>query len=405
MSSGIPCEEGAGVLRRPAFEDFSLFVLYGSQFWFGACMSALNPTVIEAQRDWPMTYTVVGAYPSVLAASTVVSGAGYLRCVRRWGRPRVLTATAVGVAGSGLLFALAVGPVMLFVAAACLGLFNAPVQTAVIAALEERGKAGRPRRLAGAALCASVGSLTGSSFVAVMASTGIGWRAAWVVLAAAFVVLAVLLPRCTRAVGSRDDEKSGSEARLPPRYWLMATGVMAGVSGEVCIGFFAPRLSTTHGYPSAALVLALYYSGEVCGRVAALCSSLRPSREQRALGICLALSLTGSAVFLLPGPEPWRLIGLVVAAGGIANLFPLGVSAASGAAPGATDRAVARVQLLVATGTFCAPVLLGTLADRTSLHTGLALVPLCFLVMAALLATAGFLKPRAPTPTLAGRPT
>ncbi|MGW0831909.1 MFS transporter [Streptomyces prunicolor] len=365
--------------------------LYLGQGGFGACLSSISPTLVEVQKTWPMTHAGTGSYPSLLAASMIASGFGYARCAARWGRARVLASAAVGVAASAVMFALATGPATLLATTVCLGLCSTAVQTGVMSALADRGDQGRARRMAVGGVCASVASLTGPSLVTVLAATSVGWRGAWWVIALVFLALAVLLPRGAggRTPAAGPARSVAGEGPLPRAFWIVASGVAAGVAGEICVVYFAPQLMAENGITllSPALVLVFYYAGELSGRIAGVCLALRADVEQRVLSASLLLALTGFGVFWLVEPPVVRLCGLMAAGAGIANFFPFGASSASGAAGrGATDRALAGLHLLVGVGTLCAPLALGVLSDAASLRSGLVLIPVLFVTMAGLLA-------------------
>ena len=100
-----------------------------------------------------------------------------------------------------------------------------------------------------------------------------------------------------------------------------------------------------------------------------------------------AFWLSRSAVIALPG--------LFITGAGVANLFPLSLALTLAAAPGQTDAANARTQLLGGLVVIAAPFLLGSLADHLGLYAAFGIVPLLIVTSAGLL-LAGLLS--------AGRP-
>jgi len=79
--------------------------------------------------------------------------------------------------------------------------------------------------------------------------------------------------------------------------------------------------------------------------------------------------------------------GLFITGLGIANLFPLSLALTLAAAPGRTDAANARAQLLGGLVVIAAPFLLGSLADNLGLTAAFGTVlPLIALCAALLLA-------------------
>ncbi|WP_416968180.1 MFS transporter [Streptomyces sp. 4F14] len=355
-------------------------VLYAAQGGYSAVLSAVSPTLAEAQKTWPMSNTAMGLYPSLLAGTMIVSGFGYTRWAARKGRAFVLSVAAGAVALGAVAAALAPSPPVLLLAVAGLGLSTTVVQAGVMSAHVDRGAGHQARRLALNGLCASLASLTGPLAVTVAVHTGLGWRGAWWWLAVVFVVLAVLLPSAVpdgRGAPSRERKRG----RLPLPYWC----VTAGVAGEICVVFFSPRAVPVAGLVSSGSVLLLYYAGELCGRAVSYGVTFRPGAEGPLLAGSLVLALGGFGAFWLAASTGVRLAGLVAAGAGIANFFPIGASVVSARAPGASDQAMSGLHLLVGAATLTGPLLLGTVADRAGLHAAFALVPSLFLTMAVLL--------------------
>ncbi|WP_075731547.1 MFS transporter [Streptomyces acidiscabies] len=372
-------------------------VLYASQAGCSVSLSAISPTLAEARRTWPMSYAAIGLYPSLLAASMVVSGLGYARWSARWGRARVLGAASAVLSASAVLFSVAPDPTTLLIAATGLGLSSTVLQAGVIAVLVDASSARRASRLALNGLCASLASLIGPLLVTAAAHTDTGWRCAWWWPALWFLLLALLLPSAARG-GPVAVEAVSLRAVLPASYWLVSAGVAAGVAAELCVVFFAPRSEAAAAVPSAGAVLLLYYAGESTGRAVGFGVIRRSGREASLLAGSLLTATAGFGVFWLADSSTARLIGLMAAGAGIAGFFPVGASLASSRAPGAADRAMSRLHLLVGVAAFVSPLLLGALADRVGLRAGFVLVPVLFLAMACLLALGT--RSRLPVPLL-----
>lgn len=361
-------------------------MLYAAQGGYSAVLSAVSPTLAEAQKTWPMSNTAMGLYPSLLAGAMIVAGFGYTRWAARKGRAFVLSVAAGVVALGAAAAALAPSPLVLLLAVAGLGLSTTAVQAGVMSAHVDRGSGDQARRLALNGLCASLASLTGPLAVTIAVHTGLGWRGAWWWLAAVFVVLAVLLPSAVPdGRGGLAESRERRRGRLPLSYWCVTVGVAAGVAGEICVVFFSPRAMPVTGLVSSGSVLLLYYVGELCGRAVSYAVTFRQGTEGPLLAGSLLLALGGFGAFWLAESTGVRLAGLVAAGAGIANFFPIGASVVSARAPGASDQAMSGLHLLVGAATLTGPLLLGTVADRAGLHAAFALVPALFLTMAALL--------------------
>ena len=73
------------------------------------------------------------------------------------------------------------------------------------------------------------------------------------------------------------------------------------------------------------------------------------------------------------------MLGLFVAGIGVANLYPLIVALALGAAPGQSNEAGARLTFASGTAILAAPLLLGALADAAGIRLAYGVVPIFIL--------------------------
>ena len=81
----------------------------------------------------------------------------------------------------------------------------------------------------------------------------------------------------------------------------------------------------------------------------------------------------------------FAVLGLFVAGIGVANLYPLIVALALGAAPGQSNEAGARLTFASGTAILAAPLLLGTLADAVGIRLAYGVVPI--FIVGALMAS------------------
>lgn len=362
------------VIKRRT-KDASCILLYVGQGVYGICLSAVSPTLVEAQKSWPMTYEETALYPSLLAVSMILSGLIYGRCSMRWGRRITLAAAAGLSAVSTLCAAIAPGPAELLAATVSMELFSTAMQTGVMSALTERGTEGRVRRLTLGTVCASLGSLVGPWLITQTSETVTGWRGTWYLITVGFAVLAFVLPgaagRPAVAVGS-----VGHNAVLDRRYWLPAAGVAAAVAGEICLVYFAPQAVARDGFGHGGLVIMPYYLGELTGRMVSAWSASRGHTEKALLGMSLLFALSGFGTFWLAGELSVRFAGMLIAGIGIGNFFPLGASIVTASVARAADRAMSRLYFLIGGFTLVAPLVFGALADKVGLQVAMVLIPL-----------------------------
>jgi fucose permease len=116
----------------------------------------------------------------------------------------------------------------------------------------------------------------------------------------------------------------------------------------------------------------------VAGRIAGRQVTQRMPTERLLL---LALGVAGSGFFVywLAPVALVAVLGLFVAGIGVANLFPLTVALALGAAPGQSNEAGARLTFASGTAILAAPLLLGALADAAGIRLAYGVVPIFLL--------------------------
>jgi fucose permease len=88
-----------------------------------------------------------------------------------------------------------------------------------------------------------------------------------------------------------------------------------------------------------------------------------------------------------PATTGWIAVaGLAVIGLGISGMYPLGMSLALRCVPGQGERGVSRISLGIGLSSGLLPFLVGALADATSTHTALVIVP-ALVALACLLLT------------------
>ena len=202
------------------------------------------------------------------------------------------------------------------------------------------------------------------------------------------LLLALALSIPPRAIPEAPSLSQGGASRprgLPGMFWAYWGVVFLAVAVEWCMMVWsADFLEKAAGLPraEAAAMMSLFYLTYVLGRVGGSRLSRRlPAAE--ILLLAFGVTLLSFPFFWL-ARLPWlNVLGLAAAGLGVANLFPLAMTAAVGAAPGQPDAASARVSLALGASVLLAPFALGSLADRTGIRGAYAIVlPLIVLAIA-----------------------
>jgi fucose permease len=133
---------------------------------------------------------------------------------------------------------------------------------------------------------------------------------------------------------------------------------------------------------TAVTLMAGYFGGVVAGR-AVVSRLTRRYDPALLLGAALVVSAAGFAVLWPATTAAQALIGLTLLGVGLGNLFPLAVSVAIALAPDRAGHASGRAVTMTSLAVLVAPLTVGALADATSLHAALGVVPVMLALAAA----------------------
>jgi MFS family permease len=180
--------------------------------------------------------------------------------------------------------------------------------------------------------------------------------------------------------------------------------VAVGIAVEFCLIYFGAEVLAATGLRTAqaATAMSAFYLGILGGRVGGSYLTRRAGRTVMLLWASLALTAAGFGLFWLASRPALAIAGLFVCGLGVANLYPFSLALTLAAAPGNSDTANARTQLLGGLLVIAAPYLLGSLADQLGLHAAFTIEPV-LIGLAALLLLAG-LRHRSAEPSASVRP-
>lgn len=349
--------------------------------WFAYLQATPGLVVPHLREELGLSYLVGGLYVAAFAAGSALAGA-----VSSWlggllGQDLVVWSGAV-LLGTGTVGLTAGGTVPVTVAATLLmGIGGGLVLATVQATLADHHGALRAVALTEANVAASVAYLVLIGMFSLTSALHAGWRVA---------VLASLLVPLAARISSRGSTFNTSatgpaaDGRLPLAFWVFCLVLVCTTAAEWCITAWGASFveDALHVSTDTAVSLMVgYFAGVLVGRV--LGSRLARRHDPTALlALALGVAAAGFAVMWPSNAPAQAFVGLALLGIGLGNLFPMGMSVAVGLAPeqagSASGRAVATASLAV----LLAPLLVGTLADSTSLKSALAVVPV-LLVLAA----------------------
>jgi fucose permease len=163
---------------------------------------------------------------------------------------------------------------------------------------------------------------------------------------------------------------------LPTLFWVYWVTIVLAVSVEFCMIFWsADYLENVLGMikADAAQALSLFLATMILGRITASRLVQRFSTQAVITGSIFIASI-GFMVFWKTENVFVGLSGLFMTGLGVANLYPLILSLAIGAANGNTVQASARATLASGTAILALPLALGRLADAVGIRSAYGIV-------------------------------
>jgi fucose permease len=216
--------------------------------------------------------------------------------------------------------------------------------------------------------------------------TAAGWRGALLLSLSIPLFLAIRFGRVALPAAHQTVSQGDVAARLPLAYWAFWCAVVLTVGIEFSLIFWGADFLVAAGLSTsaAATTVSLFLWGMVAGRIAGRQFARRMPTE-RLLLLALGISAAGFFFYWLAPVALVAVLGLFVAGIGVANLYPLIVALALGAAPGQSNEAGARLTFASGTAILAAPLLLGALADAVGIRLAYAVVPI--FILGALMAS------------------
>lgn len=390
----------AGAGRLTLRRDGLTWTLYGWLGTWGWFVFGFSPAVPLLRAEQGTSRSVAALHGTMLALGAVLAGWFGVALTRRFGRRAVISAGALTLALGVLLLVSGGGLEVTLPGALLAGTGGSTALNATSPALADHhgpaGAAAISEANAGAALVGVLAPLALGASVA----AGLGWRPA-VGVAAALGVAAFLAVRRLPPDPALDRPEPAHHRPGPPappvetprlglRFWSLVGVLALGVGVEFSTTFWAGdllqvRLGAAPG--TAAAAVTGFVAGMAVGRLLAGRLALRFS-PARLLLAGLVIAGAGWLVLWTAPAVPAAVVGLVVAGGGVALLFPLSVSLVMAASGGRPDLGSAAGSVGAGVAIGSAPFALGALADAVGPHQGFLLVPVLLLSAAALLLTA-----------------
>lgn len=376
----------ASAARQPYVRDSFTWLAYFMLAYFACVQAALGPAMPFLRAELGLNFSVAGLHISAMAVGMIAGGLTGAALVRRLGRPVMFVAGGGGMALGGILLVIGQIPAVTIGGALVMGLFGTYLLNLIPATLSDHHGPNRATAVTEANVLASLGATLAPALIGLFASTAIGWRGAFWVMALAWV-LASLLTRHIR-LPAPVHQTGGSHAAgpLPRVFWLVLVIIVLVVSAEwSVVAWSAEFLDGPVGLDTALAsgLMSAYFAAMIAGRFIGSRLTTRLTSAQILPG-ALALAFGGFLLFWLAPAAPLNVAGLFVAGLGVANLFPQSLAWATTLAGTQTDRASSLVSLACGLAILVPPQILGAAADLFGIARAMGLVGV--LLVAALAA-------------------
>ena len=356
--------------------DRRTWLTYGQLGVYGWFLYGFGPALTLLRDEQGFTRTVAGLHGTALAVGALLSALTVAALVSRCGRVTMIWVGLVIVCLGILLFtSLTALPATLGGAFLCSfgGSYIVTCTATVLAALH--GPSGPAAITEANAVAAGVGAV---SPLAVGLAFALGsWRPALLVLLPVVGVLAFLSRSVPLPADRGPRRGDGAGTRLSRHFWVTWLVVTAGIAVEFCLTLWAADMlaqRTTLSAAGASAAVTALVAGMCVGRVVGGRLALRLPVDRLLYG-AIVLNAFGFALFWLSTDAALAVLGLLGCGLGVALYFPLGLSRAIAASDGQPDRASARVGIGAAVASGAGPFILGALADATTIHTAMLVVP------------------------------
>ncbi|MBS1953148.1 MAG: MFS transporter [Cyanobacteria bacterium SZAS-4] len=349
--------------------------------------SSLGPMMPFLKGELNFNYTVMACHFSAFALGVLISGAFGERVMASLGRKKAMWAGLAGVAlgvSTLLLGSIALVTVSgIFLAGMCASVFGQVIDTVIAERLGEQRTIAITETNIVTSICATIAPAAIGMFV----TAGMNWRAPLAMLIV-FLGIAYMVFGGNEIPEPTESEKAethGGSGKLARAYWAYWCVILLGCASEWSIVFWSPDFlqnAARMPKPQAAAAVSAFFVAMMAGRI--LGSALARKMNIRVLlPGASALSLLGFLIFWLAPNSTINVIGLFVAGLGVANMYPLTLSAALGVVPNQVGLAASRMNMATGSAGLCAPLVLGGIADRVGIHQAFAVLAVMLTIAVA----------------------
>src|SRR5215218_5789827 len=372
--------------NAPFRRDELTWLAFGMLGFYNYLLSGLGPLMPSLRKELGLSYTIASLHFSAFAVGMILAGLVGDLVVRRYGRTKVFWAGAAGLVAGAVALTLFHSPTLTVGSVLLMGGVGSLVLILIPAILSDRHGENRAIAIVEAnTLSAATGAMAGL-LIGLGEQTAAGWRGALLLSLAIPLFLVIRFGRVALPTAHQSVAQRGVGTHLPVAYWAFWLAVVLSVGIEFSLIFWGADFLVAAGLSTsvAATTVSLFLWGMVGGRLAGR-QVARQTTTERLLLLALGVAAAGFFVYWLSPVALVAVLGLFLAGIGVANLYPLTVALALGAAPGQSNEAGARLSFASGTAILAAPLLLGALADSVDIRLAYAVVPV--FILGALMAS------------------
>jgi fucose permease len=364
-------------MHQTFHRDRFTWLVYLSLAYYAYFLNVLGPIAPFLRDELHLSYTVSSFHFTAFAIGILLAGLGGHWVVQRIGRQRTLWLGLFGMSLSALFLLMGRTPVVTIGASFLMGVIGSLILIVVPAALSEQHKELKAVALSEANVIASLFS-TGAPLLVGWFAQWLGqWRFALGLMALTPILMFISLGKAGDPTISSDHQMPArSDKSLPRLFWVYWVALLLSVAVEFCMVFWsADYLEQVLGLikADAAQAVSLFLAAMIVGRVI---GSRLVQRFSTRLVVFISILIAGLGFLLFWSTETslLGLGGLFLTGLGVANLYPLILSLAIGAANGNTVQAGARATLASGAAILALPLALGRFADAVGIRLAFGVV-------------------------------
>lgn len=356
---------------------------YGVVASLAFVLNGFGPVLDDLRDELGVSRTVAGLHSTGLAAGVLVAGAVGEWVRRRAGWTGLYWAGTLSMLAGVLVLAAGATPGVTIPAAAAIGLGGTLLLVMIPAVFMVRHGAASGAAVSEAHATASLLGVLAPLLVGLSLAVSGSWLPALLLVAlVSLPLLGALAPPLPQGTAAGPD---AAPRRLPRAYWRWWTALLFGVATEFAIIVWAAddaqeRLGLSLAASAVAPAAFLVGMAVARGRGGRLLLRRPPAVLFRA---SVLVAVAGFLVFRATDTVAVALAGLVGIGLGVGMLYPASLAAAMRASPGAEARASTRSALASGIAIGGGPLVLGALADATSISTAIWVVPALLLAAGA----------------------